>query len=347
MDDLETKTPPADGSSSGPAVQAAEAIQQPDGTDGSGDAGPNGVDTLGGSNGTDASGDADGSGNANTPDGYVSTVFIGEGKEPAARRVLDTSKYNLGSFNLRGHGINPIVDASMPLINLYIRLQESHAYDGVKGLHKQVHEEIQRIEIELSHQGYDRAVVLAHRYCLCTFIDEGVMRTPWGANSFWEANTMLSEFHNERWGGQKFFLVVDRMRGEPERYREMLEFLYICMSVGYQGRYRIENNGRIKFERILNDLHAQLERMHEEPGEFLTQPAKNITPRPIRYNKSFPYWGIALIALCLAAGVFGYFRVTMNGPLEEVIDLLTLQAQGVTQQDLADSAPDSTSENGG
>ena len=258
-------------------------------------------------------------------DGYDPTVFVGEGKEPRAKEPQGAGPMHLGSFNLRGHPINPIVDASMPLINLYIRLQGSHAYDGVNMLHKQVYEEIQRIEIELSQKQYDRAVVLAHRYCLCTFIDEGVMRTPWGANSFWEANTMLSEFHNERWGGQKFFQVLDRLRGEPERYIHMLEFLYICMSVGYQGRYRVENNGRIKFERILDDLHAQLERMHEEPAEFLADPEKNITPREIRYNKSFPYWGIALIALCVAVSVFAYFRYTINAPLQEVIDQLQIQ----------------------
>ena len=167
------------------------------------------------------------------------------------------------------------------------------------------------------------------------------MRTPWGANSFWEANTMLSEFHNERWGGQKFFLVLDRLRGEPQRYLHMLEFLYICMSVGYQGRYRIENNGRIKFERILDDLHNQLERMREEPGEFLTSPDKNITPSPSRYQKYFPYWGIALIGLCVAAGVFAYFRISIDAPLQQVVELLSLEIQAADQQVPVDSSYES------
>ena len=165
------------------------------------------------------------------------------------------------------------------------------------------------------------------------------MRTPWGANSLWDSRAMLSEFHNERWGGQKFFLVLGRLKTEPERYAHMLEFLYVCMAVGYQGRYRIENNGRIKFERILADLSTQLERLREEPAETLTNPVRHISPRPIRYNRSFPFWGIALVALGLAAGIFLSFRLALNAPLQQVIEDLQIQASQTAATSTASADP--------
>ena len=265
------------------------------------------------------------------PKPHQPTLFFGEAgakPRPIARPLEAGGIPALGSFELRGHAINPIIDASMPLINLFVRLQSSEVFDGVEALHRRVFEEIQRVEIEMTQAGYERAVVLAHRYCLCTFIDEGVMSTPWGVETFWDAQSMLSEFHNERWGGEKFYVVLDRLRKEPERYRHMLEFLYLCMSLGYSGRYRIETNGRDKFERILDDLYAQLERLRGEVPETLTEPMKNVRPKKSSYNTSFPYWGIFLIAFLVAATIFGVFRYTLEQPTAQVIEELRALSEG-------------------
>lgn len=46
-------------------------------------------------------------------------------------------------------------------------------------------------------------------------------------------------FHNEAWGGEKVFILLERLMREPKRYQDLLEFLYICFSLGFRGRYKV------------------------------------------------------------------------------------------------------------
>jgi len=45
-------------------------------------------------------------------------------------------------------------------------------------------------------------------YVLCSLLDETVLGTPWGSESVWAGQGLLIGFHNEAWGGEKFFLAL-------------------------------------------------------------------------------------------------------------------------------------------
>ncbi len=84
-------------------------------------------------------------------------------------------------FRLRGHNLNPLVDAASSLLGMVVRVRQLDSAGDVERLYRQVVDEIAAIDIELTEQGYDRATLLAYRYVLCSFIDEAVMGMPWGA----------------------------------------------------------------------------------------------------------------------------------------------------------------------
>ncbi|XQU08258.1 type IVB secretion system protein IcmH/DotU [Halomonas sp. LY9] len=103
-------------------------------------------------------------------------------------------------FRLRGHNLNPLVDAASSLLGMVVRVRQLDSAGDVERLYRQVVDEIAAIEIELTEQGYDRATLLAYRYVLCSFIDEAVMGMPWGRQSKWAEHSLLTRFHNETWG---------------------------------------------------------------------------------------------------------------------------------------------------
>ncbi len=72
-------------------------------------------------------------------------------------------------------------------------------------------------------------MLMAYRYILCTFLDEAVMGTPWGANTCWAEHSMLSRFHNETWGGEKVFTILSRLENEPrDTGRYWCLFIIVC-----------------------------------------------------------------------------------------------------------------------
>ena len=105
---------------------------------------------------------------------------------------------------------------------------------------------------------YDSAFQLSFRYCVCTFIDEMVMATSWGSSSVWGQRSLLAHFHNETWGGEKFYSILSRTMLEPEKYHELLEFMYICLALGFKGQYALSPHGQENIQNILIKLQKTL-----------------------------------------------------------------------------------------
>jgi type VI secretion system protein ImpK len=96
--------------------------------------------------------------------------------------------------------------------------------------------------------------VIAARYLLCTFIDEAITATPWGANPPPGTKGLLHEFHDEESGADKVFELLDRLSADREANAPLLELFYVCIALGLQGRYANLPNGRAE----LDALAAQL-----------------------------------------------------------------------------------------
>src|SRR5690606_40799872 len=84
-------------------------------------------------------------------------------------------------------------------------------------------------------EGVENSQVMATRYVLCTAIDEAVVTTPWGNESEWSQMSLLSSFHNETFGGEKFFQLLERLSRNPVKHLLMLELMYLCLALGFEG----------------------------------------------------------------------------------------------------------------
>ena len=61
---------------------------------------------------------------------------------------------------------------------------------------------------------------------------------------------MVGTFHKETVGGDRFFDLLARLEKEPGTNIDLLEFLYMCLSLGFEGRLRVEQNGTDKHLQI-------------------------------------------------------------------------------------------------
>jgi type VI secretion system protein ImpK len=226
-------------------------------------------------------------------------------------------------FQLRGLEDNRLIDAATPLLGLVIRVRRLADFHGVENLYQQVVDEVAAIDRELVEQGYERPTVVAYRYVLCAFIDEAVLGTDWGAHSVWSQHSLLSRFHNETWGGEKVFAITARMEQEPERYRDMLEFIYLCLCLGFEGRYKVMTNGRDEYEQIIRGLYEQIcgLRRDEEP-QPLTRALDNVTPARNRLRTGLPLWGIGGLFVAAMAGVYTLYNIALNERIRDVLSVL-------------------------
>ena len=54
---------------------------------------------------------------------------------------------------------------------------------------------------------------------------------------------MTSIFHDEVIGGERFFEILDQMQQDLGHHEPVVELMYLCMSLGFVGRYRVMPRG--------------------------------------------------------------------------------------------------------
>ncbi|MGP9832328.1 type IVB secretion system protein IcmH/DotU [Marinobacter sp. NSM] len=233
------------------------------------------------------------------------------------------TEFDNAGFQLRGLEENRLIDAATPLLGLVIRVRRLADFRDVENLYQQVVDEVAAIDRELIEQGYERPTVVAYRYVLCSFIDEAVLGTDWGAHSVWSQHSLLSRFHNETWGGEKVFAILARMEKEPTRYRDMLGFIYLCLCLGFEGRYKVMENGRDEYDRIVRGLYEQLRELRaDRDPQPLADATENVAPAHNRLRSGLPLWGIGGLFIAAMAGIYHLYNVALNERIRDVLSVL-------------------------
>lgn len=155
------------------------------------------------------------------------------------------------------HHPNTLISQSSALLGFVVRVKSLMDAPADKNLIDRIEHELHNILQNLEAEKYEPGVLLSWSYFFCTFIDEMVMARPWGIES-WAQHTLLVRFHNETWGGEKCFQLINRLLLEPLRYRDLLEFIHLCLCLGFQGRYRMTVQYQEERERILRLIHQKL-----------------------------------------------------------------------------------------
>lgn len=255
----------------------------------------------------------------------VKAIAPATGGVPAPS-VRNSAGDALFSFSLRGAALNPLIDSASPLIALILRIFTLGQYNNIDELHKRCKHEIESIELELQRLGFDRVTVLALRYCLCSVIDEAVMCSPWGQNSNWAERSLLALYHDETWGGEKYFVILERLMMEPAHYIQIIEFLYLCLCMGYEGKYRPMHNGRMQLEALIKEVHDVIRKERGNVEALSTLNGEHITDRAHLVHWQTPITMVIgtafLVCLALYLGYFFYTDNITNGIIAELTRVL-------------------------
>jgi len=222
-------------------------------------------------------------------------------------------------FVMRGVAWNPLCDAATPLIGLVIRIRRLDQHADVPALYRSVSNQITTIMEEVSLLDYDDGMLKAYSYSLCLLLDEVVMNTAWGKSSTWSARSLLSQFHAETWGGEKFFTVMNNMIPEAARYQHVLEFMYQCLVSGLKGKYGAHTNGDDEVQKIITQLHGLLRPLRGETPNRLTNPLANVAPRNYRIKRTWPLWTPWALAAVVLATAYTIYTLRLNAITQEVL----------------------------
>ncbi|MCQ4288332.1 type IVB secretion system protein IcmH/DotU [Pseudomonas stutzeri] len=235
------------------------------------------------------------------------------------------------TFNI---SLNPLVAAASSLLSEVVRLKHSFEGEDMHALNQRLSSELKLFEHRALHDGAESSQVMAARYVLCTAIDEAVVTTPWGNESEWSQMSLLSSFHNETFGGEKFFQLLERLSRNPVKHLPMLELMYLCLSLGFEGKYRVLPRGMLELEAVRDSLYRQIRQLRGDVPREVSPHWQGLRDTRRRLVRIVPWWLVALFTLvCLGmlyagfAWVLGEQRDTVLQPYQPVDPTVQIEPQ--------------------
>ncbi|NTV96048.1 MAG: type VI secretion system protein TssL, partial [Thiobacillus sp.] len=181
-----------------------------------------------------------------------------------------------------------------------------------KGLRDYLLREIAEFERHARQVGVAPEKVVVARYALCTVVDETVSSTPWGGTSLWARESLLVTLHKETSGGEKFFLLLQKMLEDPLRNLDLIELMYACLALGFEGRYRVIDNGKAQLNELRNRVHQTIRQQRGEYERDLSPHWQGVARKPKALIRQIPAWVIfSAIAFVLFA-VFLTLVILLN-----------------------------------
>jgi len=225
---------------------------------------------------------------------------------------------------------NVMVAAALSMISLANRLRQTAVYPAVDELRQRLSSEVNGFENRLLQSGISADHTRMASYALCSFLDETILNTPWGAQSNWGHQSLLISFHKEAWGGEKFFDIVGMLVKQPAQNLALIELAYLFISMGFQGKFRVLSNGLNELERYRLELYQLIQRVRGDYEQELSPRwlgLRDVRNALVRY---VPLWVVgAVLGVALILTYIG-FVLALNARSDQLFgELFALAKQPI------------------
>lgn len=241
---------------------------------------------------------------------------------PPSAAFAQPQQFAPATAAITASGLNSLVDSAVVLLTLDAQLRNTPSHPDAAGLREHVMQQIRIFEQNSRTAGVTPETALTARYTLCTLLDETVLGTPWGSESVWSTQSLLSTFHKETWGGEKFFMILDRMMQEPASNIDMLELMYICLSLGFEGKYAVLEQGRSKLGETMDNLFRTIRMQRGDFERELSPHWRGVQDKRNVLVRYVPLWVVGALAGVLLLVTYGGFRFILENSSSPAYDTL-------------------------
>ena len=228
-------------------------------------------------------------------------------------------------------GINPLIASASALFTLATKLRDSESYTDINGLYQQLIHEIRAFENNAQAHQYRSDIILVSRYILCSFLDETILHTSWGKISNWERHRLLVTFHNEANGGERFFIILDRLSEDVAVHIDLLELMYICLSFGFEGKYRHAEFGKLELDAVTEKLFESIRFLRGDLKKDFSKLQKSTVQSKATLKKAYiPIWVISTLVVVVVLTVYGGFNYLLAANASRLYSELQSAEQSAT-----------------
>lgn len=230
----------------------------------------------------------------------ISINFLDTSREPITGPISDVQSHAFSTTI----GINPLIAAATPVLAAIAEIEQLRDIDAEEYSRKLQHE-IKAFENSAHKNHYRSQIILAARYLLCALVDEAI--TNFHPDLNWHLHSLLYQFQHETWGGERFFTILERSAEDPPAYIDLLELGYICLSLGYKGKYQQPAE--------LRELGLFIDRLYQIIEHQRGEQQPTLQNKPTHTTNQWrlpPWWAIVVGCGVILASIFVPYTLKLN-----------------------------------
>ncbi|MCD8524811.1 MAG: type IVB secretion system protein IcmH/DotU [Gammaproteobacteria bacterium] len=133
--------------------------------------------------------------------------------------------------------------------------------------------------LQKRYQGLDYSsdMTLAAHYIVCATVDD-ILRCMAHHDIQY-----LQKFHQSQLEQEKFYIILERIGKQPEKYIDLLELIYLCMRFGYKGQHRHSPFGLQQWSLVADNTYHIINATRGNHRHYLS--TQNSLSEPVEYTE--------------------------------------------------------------
>ena len=208
---------------------------------------------------------------------------------------------------------------------LILQLRSAQDFGDPEVLRRRIKDLLDRAGQEALRAGIPSEDLREARFAIVAFIDETILASDWHRRDVWMARPLQLELYDRFDAGEEFFVRLEQLREQPALRAEALEVYYLCMALGFKGKYQLHGQEQLRI--LIEDTYSLLSRT---PGMGRVALSPHGRPRDqiaAEIKNKFPTWVIVVLAVALGLIIYVGLQFYMGAAAEDAVEAIN-QATG-------------------
>ena len=218
------------------------------------------------------------------------------------------------------NNVQRLAETYAPCFALILQLRATDEYGDAGQLRRRILDMLDRLRREAQRAGSASEDTQEAQFALVAFLDETILSSNWSEKDHWLAKPLQLELYNRYDAGEEFFHRLDGLRANPSLHAEVLEIYYLCMALGFKGRYLLHDQEKLR--NLIEDTYGELSRTPGMQVDALSPHGKPTDQVATEVRSKLPTWVIAVAALVVGlliyVGMSVYISSTANDTAREI-----------------------------
>ena len=239
---------------------------------------------------------------------------------PQSRRHDAPSQVAASDSRLRDVRVNDnkLINAFSPLLGLAPELEAVSPPDNPDVLRARLLDNLTYARDNAVSAGLSLTQADKGAWFVAALLDDIALNTPWGGNSGWPRMPLVAELYGNVDAGTRFFDLTDDLMTYPARDPDLLQLVFMCLSLGFRGKHRISSDGG---EAALTQLRSQMSRAmggRDALDQPLSPNWQGVMADDEDRGFIAPLWAIGVVCAALITAIYAGLGISLSNRGEQL-----------------------------